>query len=58
MSNRKLSRKLLQVSLKSDLYEQIRLHCARIDIPMAIWARELIKRELSKQSSTPTNHVI
>lgn len=42
------SRKLLQVSLKPDLYELIRAHCERLDMPMAIWARELIKRELER----------
>jgi hypothetical protein len=39
-------RRLLQISVKPELYEQIRAHCAAIDMPMAIWARELIKREL------------
>jgi post-segregation antitoxin (ccd killing protein) len=42
------SRKLLQVSVKADLYERIRAHCDAIDIPMAIWTRELIKRELER----------
>lgn len=40
------NRRLLQVSLKADLYEQVREHCNQLDMPMAIWARELIKREL------------
>ena len=43
------SRRLLQVSVKPDLYERIRAHCDQIDIPMAIWARELIKRELERK---------
>jgi hypothetical protein len=42
------SRRLLQVSLKAELYEQVRQHCAQLDMPMAIWARELIKRELER----------
>jgi hypothetical protein len=45
-------RRLLQVSLKTDLYEQVRWHCTQLDMPMAIWARELIKREL-KQALPP-----
>jgi hypothetical protein len=44
----KSPRRLLQISLKPDLYEQIRAHCAVIDMPMAIWTRELIKRELER----------
>jgi hypothetical protein len=43
------NRRLLQVSLKADLYERLRQHCAQIDIPMAIWAREVIKRELERE---------
>lgn len=41
-------RKLLQVSLKPDLYKQIQTHCNQLDMPMAIWTRELIKRELKQ----------
>ena len=47
------SRRLLQVSLKPDLYDRIRDHCEALDIPMAIWARELIKRELLRPTITP-----
>lgn len=42
-------RRLLQISCKPDFYEEIRSHCADLDMPMAIWARELIKRELLKR---------
>jgi hypothetical protein len=44
-----IPRRLLQVSLKPELHERIRQHCAQLDIPMAIWARELIKKELERQ---------
>jgi len=47
------NRKLLQVSVKAELYEQIRAHCDEIDMPMAIWARELIKRELAAPVTEP-----
>jgi hypothetical protein len=47
MATRKDSnRRLLQVSLKPDFYERVQQHCAELDVPMAIWVRELIKREL------------
>jgi hypothetical protein len=49
MTTRSSNRRLIQVSVKPDLYERIREHCDQIDIPMAIWARELIKRELERQ---------
>jgi hypothetical protein len=41
-----INRRPLQISLKADLYEQVREHCNQLDMPMAIWTRELIKREL------------
>lgn len=44
------TRRLLQISLKPELHEAIRRHCAAIDVPMAIWARELIKRELERSA--------
>lgn len=50
-------RRLLQISLKPELHAAIQQHCAALDVPMAIWARELIKRELSQQSFIPTSHV-
>jgi hypothetical protein len=46
------SRRPLQISLKADLYEQVREHCNQLDMPMAIWARELIKRELKAAPAT------
>ena len=48
MTTTNTNRRLLQVSIKPDFYERIRAHCAQLDIPMAIWARELIKRELER----------
>jgi hypothetical protein len=41
-------RRLLQVTMKPDFYEEVRRYCAEIDVPMAIWARELMKRELQQ----------
>jgi hypothetical protein len=48
-------RRLLQISCKPDFYEEIRSHCADLDMPMAIWARELIKRELLKRKPLTLN---
>ena len=42
------TRRLLQVSMKPDFYEAVQRYCAEIDVPMAIWARELMKRELQQ----------
>jgi hypothetical protein len=39
-------RRLLQVTCTADLHQKIRIHCAKLDVPMAIWVREIIKKEL------------
>lgn len=53
MSTPAANRRLLQVSVKPDFYEQIRAHCQQLDMPMAIWTRELIKRELDASGQLP-----
>jgi hypothetical protein len=45
---RKDGRRLIQLTMKPDLYERIQAHCASIDVPITVWARELIKRELER----------
>ena len=41
-------RKLIQITMLPDLYQQIRNHCKQLDLPITIWVRELIKRELEQ----------
>lgn len=45
-------RKLIQLTMRPDLYHQIKEHCQSLDMPITIWARELIKRELANRKST------
>ena len=45
-------RRLLQISCPQDLHDKIRDHCKRLDIPMGLWARELIKQELLSNSES------
>jgi hypothetical protein len=40
-------RRLLQISLKPGFYEVVQQHCRQIDVPMTVWARDLIRRELN-----------
>lgn len=47
-------RRLLQISLKPDFYELVRKHCRALDLPMTVWARELIKREINPDDNPPT----
>lgn len=44
-----MTRKLLQVTLTPDLHAAVRACCREIDKPMAIWVRDLIRRELGSQ---------
>lgn len=56
MSTRKDdNRRLIQLTMKPDLYDRIRDHCSALDMPITVWARELIKRELASNppSTTP-----
>lgn len=47
MTTRSKNRRLIQVSVKPDYYEVVRAHCEQIDVPIALWVRSLIQRELS-----------
>jgi hypothetical protein len=48
MTLRKDGRRLIQLTMKPDLYERIQAHCSAMDTPITVWARELIKRELER----------
>lgn len=39
-------RKLIQLTAQPEFYERVRQHCRKLDIPVTVWARELMKREL------------
>jgi hypothetical protein len=41
-------RRLIQISCKPDLYEQVREHCRELDLPITIWLRGLMKDSLAK----------
>ena len=47
------NRKLIQLTMKPDLYDRIRSHCSALDMPITVWARELIKRELDAPAPQP-----
>lgn len=44
---RSKNRRLIQVSVKPEYYEVVQRHCAEIDVPIALWVRSLIQRELA-----------
>lgn len=43
---RKDGRRVIQVTLLSDVYDRIREHCDSLDLPITVWVRDLVKREL------------
>ena len=45
-------RRLLQVSMKPELYELLQSYCWHLEIPMTAWVRELIKRELREHAKS------
>ena len=49
MSTRKDDgRRIIQLTVNPDLYDQIRAHCSAIDMPITVWARTLIRNELQR----------
>lgn len=41
-------RKLIQLTMSPDLYDQIRQHCHVIEVPITVWARMTLKQELDR----------
>jgi len=41
-------RKIVQVTCLPALFRQIQEHCKTIDVPVSVWARELIIAELER----------
>jgi hypothetical protein len=54
MTRRADGRCLIQLTTRPELYEQIRQRCQELDMPITVWARELIRRELEHPSIHPT----
>lgn len=44
-----MARKLIQLTVKPELWQEVKELCDRLDMPVTVWARELIKRELANQ---------
>lgn len=42
------TRKIVQVTCLPALYKQIQEYCKSIDVPVSVWARELIIQELER----------
>jgi hypothetical protein len=46
------SRKMIAVTATHSLYERCKQHCRSLDLPVTVWVRELIKRELEQPTIT------
>jgi hypothetical protein len=45
-------RKLVSVTMQSDLYEALARHCRHKDVPMTVWVRQLIRTALDDETSS------
>jgi hypothetical protein len=45
-------RKLVQLTMRSELYERVRRYCDDREIPVSVWARDLIRQELDRLNVT------
>ena len=46
MTIRHEKRHCISITMKEELYELIKHRCEEIDLPITVWVRELIKREI------------
>jgi hypothetical protein len=43
-------RKLVSVLMRTPLYDALVRHCQERDVPVSVWCRELIQRELTSKA--------
>jgi hypothetical protein len=53
MTRRSDGRFLIQLTMREDLYREIQTRCRELDVPVTVWARDLIRRELAQSTITP-----
>ena len=51
---RRDNRKVLSISCKPELFDQVRAHCEALDVPFTVWVRDLINKELNR-TQPPTD---
>lgn len=52
MTIRSDGRHVISLTMKPELYDLVRERCEQLDLPVTIWIRELLQREIS----SPTIH--
>lgn len=52
MTIRSDGRHVISLTMKSDLYKQMQSRCDQLDLPVTVWVRELIQRELARPTIT------
>lgn len=57
MTLRKDGRRLIQLTMRPELYHRIQAHCSAMDVPITVWARSLITQELERHDrpTSPPN---
>lgn len=51
MANYRNGRKLVSVTCKEDLYSCIKECCDDLDLPISVWARKVLEREVRKHQN-------
>jgi hypothetical protein len=49
MADFKNGRKVVSVTMLPELFDKIQQHCKEHDVPVSVWCRDLIKKELERQ---------
>jgi hypothetical protein len=49
MTIRADGRRLIQVTMKPDFYDQIKAHCDELDLPVSAWARLVFERAMRER---------
>ena len=54
MTIRKDGRCMVQLTMEPDLYAAVREHCRKLDKPVTVWARDLMRQALPNGSTLPS----
>lgn len=52
MTIRSDGRHVISLTMKADLYQRMQDRCEKLDLPITVWVRELIQRELAAPTIT------
>ena len=48
MADYRNGRKLISVTVQPDLYARVKECCSTLDVPVSVWARKVLEREVAR----------